>query len=632
MDKINEFLSKLEEELKYLKPKDRNDIIKFYQDKINIQQDYGESVDKIIASLPSPSYIAQETYNTKGKGFVESRKKTLRKTQILKAILSSIVLLLVVFVGVMIYGYLGYACINLFKFIFNVFAIKGFLDILTIVLFSLLYICLILILMIYIFDLLYIIFTYFLVIVLDTLNTKMVEYKFLNFTLSGLIDSKKKILFKLIIVFLVAFILFGISNYSIKGYLYRSLNNVVNNEEKYEIKGDIQKIILNNSSLIVKVKVDSDASKKVRLILKSEFEKDLSYEVIDDSLKINSIEGTKYDVFGILDEPLPTLEIYIPAYMNVSDIEINLSEGFLDVENINKELNFTVNANLSTVTFTNTSINNININSFDSTISLENNKINDAVLKLNNGNYYSTKDIYKNIKLDTQFTKSIFQEATIGKMESNNKSAQAAILTSNIDELKFVVLHTESYINDSSISLLNIESNGTSTVSITRVISKISTSLLTNSGSIDVMLLKTPILDVKLQRGDIKLYYINKNNTTSIDNNSYINTYNEYNVQGIVNIDSSLANIEIGSSLFAESSIKLQEGKFTVIDAYFRTLEMLDKYCAVDLQDVDGVSFNAEIVGGNFSYYNTEKSNIKFTYTTSKNPILNIGENLKDGE
>ena len=86
MDKITEFLVQLEEELKYLKPKDLEQVLKFYRDKINIQQDYGESVDKIIASLPSPSYIAKEVYESKGKEYLNDRKKQIRKNQIIKSI------------------------------------------------------------------------------------------------------------------------------------------------------------------------------------------------------------------------------------------------------------------------------------------------------------------------------------------------------------------------------------------------------------------------------------------------------------------------------------------------------------------------------------------------------------------
>ena len=51
MSKINEFLTELEQELIYLKPKDAGDVLKFYRDKINIAMDYEADEDKIIASF-----------------------------------------------------------------------------------------------------------------------------------------------------------------------------------------------------------------------------------------------------------------------------------------------------------------------------------------------------------------------------------------------------------------------------------------------------------------------------------------------------------------------------------------------------------------------------------------------------
>ena len=61
-----EFLTQLAEELKYLKPKDQNEVIKFYQQKINTAIDYGEKEEKVIASFPSPKAIAEDIYKTKG--------------------------------------------------------------------------------------------------------------------------------------------------------------------------------------------------------------------------------------------------------------------------------------------------------------------------------------------------------------------------------------------------------------------------------------------------------------------------------------------------------------------------------------------------------------------------------------
>jgi len=60
-----EFLGELEEELKYLNAKDASQILKHYRDKINVALDYGESLQKVMATLPEPKKIAEEIYASK---------------------------------------------------------------------------------------------------------------------------------------------------------------------------------------------------------------------------------------------------------------------------------------------------------------------------------------------------------------------------------------------------------------------------------------------------------------------------------------------------------------------------------------------------------------------------------------
>ena len=96
MGKLEEFLLELETELQYLKPKDASEVLKYYRDRINIALDYGETIEHILAKLPTPQKIAAETYKSKGTDFLNIRKKQLRKKQIVNAIFSSILLFIMV--------------------------------------------------------------------------------------------------------------------------------------------------------------------------------------------------------------------------------------------------------------------------------------------------------------------------------------------------------------------------------------------------------------------------------------------------------------------------------------------------------------------------------------------------------
>lgn len=635
MDKITEFLVNLEEELRYLKPKDLEQVLKFYRDKINIQQDYGETPEKIIASLPSPKYIAKEVYESKGKEFLNNRKKQIRKNQVVKAVFSSIVLLIIIGTMIAIYAYLGFAVVQLIKFLAKLGSLSAFLDILTIAIFTMIYMILVLVLMIYLFDLGFIIASHFLLIVLDAINKKEIEYKFLNFTISGFFEKifkKKKVLFKIFIGLIISFILFGVGNFFIEGYIYRSLNDITVNEKKYEVSSDINKIVVENSSAFIKIKVDDDSSRKVRLVIKREFIQDIDYKVEDGVLTVDKINYAQFDAFGLLDEPLPLLEIYIPSYMNVSDIDITLTNGYFDMADISKEFNLAIKGTLSTVALTRNNISSFSIEGYEMTIANEENNIKDVNIVTRSGKYYSVLDIYENLKINTELTQVVLQEVTTVNCEGITKSAQSAFVKCSIDNLSYIDQNSESYFQDTKTNVATVKSVGNSKMTLERIIAYTNVDLLTESGTIEVTFLKAPVIKGTLLRGTLNMYYINKDSLNLDDTNSYIKDYNEYNVIGELEIDAQLANIEITNTDFNKANIKIREGQMKMNALYFKEFDLEDSYANISIQDLDGEKFNASITGGSFTYYNNIETNIVFTYTTSKNPTLEIDEDLKKGE
>ena len=82
MRTVEQFLGELEEELQYLNGKERLEVVKHYRDKINIAMDYGDSAQKVLATLPTPQKIAEEVYASKGINYLEKRKKAKRRNQI----------------------------------------------------------------------------------------------------------------------------------------------------------------------------------------------------------------------------------------------------------------------------------------------------------------------------------------------------------------------------------------------------------------------------------------------------------------------------------------------------------------------------------------------------------------------
>ena len=134
MKTIDQFLGELEEELQYLNAKDRLEVVKHYRDKINISVDYGNSIQKVLATLPTPQKIAEEVYASKGINFIEIRKKAKRRKQIFLSIINSIIILMLLAGFVTLAFYDIYYVVRLCILIGKSFNFFNFLDTLLLIL------------------------------------------------------------------------------------------------------------------------------------------------------------------------------------------------------------------------------------------------------------------------------------------------------------------------------------------------------------------------------------------------------------------------------------------------------------------------------------------------------------------
>ena len=105
----------------------------------------------------------------------------------------------------------------------------------------------------------YILVSHFIYPFLYEFVNKDKEYKFLSFTISGLIEkilNKKGILGKILLVLFIALFVFGISNFVTKGYINRSMNDEVSLVEEVVLDNNITEIKINESTTFVKVFYD----------------------------------------------------------------------------------------------------------------------------------------------------------------------------------------------------------------------------------------------------------------------------------------------------------------------------------------------------------------------------------------
>ena len=386
-----EFLSQLIEELKYLKPKDANEIVKFYQQKINTALDYGEKEEKIIASFPTPKKIAEDIYKTKGIAYIDLRKKEMKRQSVFNFVGAIIISLIIT----LIFSYVTYLftsmSINLFNIIFqtNSFVI---LDKITLIITSILILLIELVVYIYFIDLCYSMIMYFISGPFYQLKNKNISEKITGFTISGFLNKitkQEKLLIKIAIVLVFITLISGITNYATKGYLYRSGANIASTKEEYVVSNkNINKIKYNGSLANFTITSD-DTVEDITILYYHEFKHDFKLNEDNNILEISFSDNKNLDLLNLLKEPTQVVVIKIPTTYQLVDIELSIIESNINI----------ISANLNNVKI----INNVGTYQiYDSTIQSLDIKTNKGTLKTTSENekYLNTSNDINNLKID----------------------------------------------------------------------------------------------------------------------------------------------------------------------------------------------------------------------------------------
>lgn len=634
MSKIVEFLTELEEELIYLKPKDAGEVLKFYREKINVMIDYGDDEDKIIASLPKPKKIAEDIYKSKGKTFLESRKKQVNRASRVKAVFYT---LLILIIAIGLFSITAFFALNIYQlgrlFILS-FSMASFIDKLSLALFILLYIFILIIALVYIFDLLYIMACHFLYPVLLEVkkNSKDKEYKFLSFTISGFIEEKSKkknLVSKVLIGMVCGLLVFGIVNFVSKGYMYRSSNNDVELKEEIKVLGIFEEIIIEESTTFVKVKQDTVGQVTIKYY--NEFNNKLSYTVDSNKLIIHPIKLSTFDLFGFLDEPLSTIEIIIPMTMDVKIVDINLNSGYFDIVDFNKAIDFKFSGNNSTFALTRSTINNLYVEGNNLNIASEENNINDVALKLEDGRFCSVKDTYQSLVVENHLADFILQNANVNNININASSAKTALDKITSNELTMKDVNSESLLQDIVSENIKIISYANSETSLERLVATKSIECENASSKINLSFIKTQDLIVNTKRGHFNMYYINKD---TITNDDAYEKYNTYKMILNLQLDMYLTDMEMISSNIDNASIKVEEGTFDITGTYIKESQIYLQNTTMRLIDVDGVTMNLDVNGGIFSFDNENITSNIVVYVTGEliKTDVYISDDIKQGE
>lgn len=600
-----EYLQALEDELKYLPKKEVRRVVQIYQDKINNAIDGGEKIEKVLKDLPHPSDIAKGIYDSKKVNYLDKKKREFRQKELLEGLSSLVLSILVILIFVGIIGYIGIMTFRMFEIIpkfssQDKIIMSGFV---------IMYFMAMIIILIYLVDLALLI-TNFLLGKFFYLFPKLKEKfeKVEEFTISGTLEKvtkKKYFLGKILLVFGILALLFGVTSLVGKGYLYRSFMDIPNekNEEVLDISNEIEEITLETTKAQVLLK----KGENFQIIKTSEFDRNFRLNQNGNKLEIDFDEKTNYDFLGILSEPTILITIIIPEEKAL-DINLKINNGKIGLTEVNlKKSDIYLTSGelvIKDVDFTD-----FTFYTDSGTLNSNSSKYEKANIEIVRGKYASSEDYFKDISLQNGSGEVAIKQNKYEKFELKNISGTSIIQESTINQFDY----------HSVASILNM----------TEIVSKTFNLTSTNASQFTMVDMKADLFTFDLNTGYITMSK----------------------VIGDINIIQSLSNITL-SELVGDVKGKIANSKLAVYNSIFDNLDIELSKCNLDLDnvvikeidvsaentqllliDVYGNNMRYEITNSNMQYYNNDsKKLINKLVLKSINSQYDIDETVNCGE
>ena len=600
-----EYLQALEDEFKYLPKKEVRRVVQIYQDKINNAIDGGEKIEKVLKDLPHPSDVAKGIYDSKKVNYLDKKKREFRQKELLGGLSSLVLSILAILIFVGIIGYIGIMTFRMFEIIpkfssQDKIIMSGFV---------IMYFMAMIIILIYLVDLALLI-TNFLLGKFFYLFPKLKEKfeKVEEFTISGTLEKvtkKKYFLGKILLVFGILALLFGVTSLVGKGYLYRSFMDIPNekNEEVLDISNEIEEITLETTKAQVLLK----KGENFQIIKTSEFDRNFQLNQNGNKLEIDFDEKANYDFLGILSEPTILITIIIPEEKSL-DINLKINNGKIGLTEVNlKKSDIYLTSGelvIKDVDFTD-----FTFYTDSGTLNSNSSKYEKANIEIVRGKYASSEDYFKDIYLQNGSGEVAIKQNKYEKFELKNISGTSIIQESTINQFDY----------HSVASILNM----------TEIVSKTFNLTSTNASQFTMIDMKADLFTFDLNTGYITMSK----------------------VIGDINIIQSLSNITL-SELVGDVKGKIANSKLAVYNSIFDNLDIELSKCNLDLDnvvikeidvsaentqllliDVYGNNMRYEITNSNMQYYNNDsKKLINKLVLKSINSQYDIDETVNCGE
>lgn len=423
---VREFLITLEEELKYLPKNKRKTVINIYQSKINNEIDLGTQEEKIIAGFEDPKKIAEGIYESEGINYLERRKRKHHSDDIFKMLVSSFAFLFAVSTLILLTFLFVRSSINYF----DLLTLVDKNEIIWMAFLIISYLGTLLFLYIYLLDIFILIINFLFDRILKPFKK---ENKLKDFSIVDFIEEKikvKKLFSKVLLGFVVVFIVSIICNFTMDTYLKRSY--LQKDPERFTQTYDLNEFQEFNS-----IKFNIDEAKlyirygeSLNIKLRSEFDKNLDISDNGNKLDITIDNIHKYDIFNFLKEPMPIMEVTLPHDLNIS---IYINNGIVDIQDLNINTIY-LKMYQGNSYFVKTNIHEGNFNTSNCGLGIQDSIIQDLNLESNSGQI-----VFENNSIDTVKINNLSSEIIVSKL-----NAQSINLISSQGNIQFKEINCNS--------------------------------------------------------------------------------------------------------------------------------------------------------------------------------------------
>ena len=439
---INEYLILLEEELKYLPKKKKKTYINIYLNKMNTELDNGTEEEKITSSMPDVHELALDIYKQEEIDYAKIKIRKDNSNNILQMLLNMLIFILTISGFIFLSIYMVYSSIKLIQLI-TLVADK---EKLLISLFDITLIIFYLTIYIYLIDLVF--------LIIESNIEKIAlgfkkEIHLKDISLVYLINKlfkKEHIIRTFLIIEAILLITFGITNIVCKTYIYRSFykeaptsfHKIIDNDYEYQtINIDFDEARVNF------IKADT-----FKIEVYSEFERQISLDLLEDTLYIKTDEIKTFDLLQLFKEPSPVFNIYIK---DNSQINFKLASGILSINDLTLS-NINTNISLGNINISNVKTNIVEIKDNQKVkTSINDSTITDFNYSSVNGTIELNKNNITNVSIYSYNVNIKMNENKINKIEMTN-SGDVELINNNIDDLNSTIGTCDFFISGGAIN------------------------------------------------------------------------------------------------------------------------------------------------------------------------------------